>query len=256
MMSVKLVSPVRHRVGRAGMSLVEVIVASAVLAVIMLALVTITIPLARSSSDTTAALDMDTQARRLFGHIRPSLRCSGFGVSTAVDPTGGVFCFPLSTQSAPGVYAPTTTAGAMYLLEDVGVDSGPHVAGVDFNRLTYRTRKAPAANAKSADTDWSNKIRIYPELVGGRVVICEDTVNNNGNTVVTAKVVIDSSGVFSLRFQDGDGVGPPAVDGQNGDGSIAITLIAERPNPNRGLAGEPTVLRRAYTDRVILMNHQ
>lgn len=225
---------------RAGVSLLEILIASAMLAAIALALLMVTVPLTRLTSDTTVALEMDARARSFFGYLRPRLRQSGFGSSTVEDPTGGgTFCFPLVTSTGT-----SKVKGAMYLLEDTAID-----ADTDFDKLTFRCRTSPAAGAVSGDGDWSARNVIFLETTGGRLSISHTQVDGTGGTV-RPKLILESGDVSALRFVDGDNTLP------NGDGTIEVTLTLVRGNPNFGQAGEAREITRAYVDRVILMNRQ
>lgn len=61
-----------------GLTLTEVVISSAVLAAIMLALLSVTLPLSDASSSQAGALDMDRDAARVLARLREDLRRSGY----------------------------------------------------------------------------------------------------------------------------------------------------------------------------------
>jgi prepilin-type N-terminal cleavage/methylation domain-containing protein len=61
-----------------GMSLIEIVVASAILSVLALAMLTATVSLTRSTNVATVALDLDRDADRFLAEFRREVRTSGY----------------------------------------------------------------------------------------------------------------------------------------------------------------------------------
>lgn len=81
---------------RAGLTLVEVVVSSAILSLIALAIMAANAPLSRAASEVGVAFDMDRSAAKFLTQLRRELRQSGFNVSTntiSVDGTTGALTF-------------------------------------------------------------------------------------------------------------------------------------------------------------------
>jgi prepilin-type N-terminal cleavage/methylation domain-containing protein len=157
---------------RRGMTLIEIMVGSAVLAVIAVVLLSTVIPLTRFSADTTVALDMEQRARAFFGQLRPELRQSGF---------------------AAGV-APIGPNGAMYLLADTAID-----ADVLPDKLSFRRRTGPADNA------WSNTIVIRLDNSPGRLSIVREELDPATGNAVRPMVVLQTGDIDGLEFKEFDG---------------------------------------------------
>lgn len=81
---------------RSGLSLIEVVVSSAILSMIALAIMSANAPLTRTANEVSIAFDMDRAAGRFFTQLRREVRQSGFNVTTntiSVDGTTGALTF-------------------------------------------------------------------------------------------------------------------------------------------------------------------
>jgi prepilin-type N-terminal cleavage/methylation domain-containing protein len=85
----------RKRLGsRAGLSLIEVMVSSAILAGLALVLMAANVPLSKTSSEMGLAFEMDRSAARFLAELRRELRQSGYNYTSAL---GNVSTITVST---------------------------------------------------------------------------------------------------------------------------------------------------------------
>lgn len=110
-----------QRAARAGLTLIEVMVASAILSLLALVLMSATVPLSRVSSEAAIAQDMDRTAARVLAQLRRELRQTGwlntaarFG-ETALDQEGEILngsnqlMFQMRTGPADADWTSTVT---------------------------------------------------------------------------------------------------------------------------------------------------
>jgi prepilin-type N-terminal cleavage/methylation domain-containing protein len=75
----------KQRLGaRAGLTMIEVMVSSAILAGLALVLMAANVPLSKTSSEMGLAFEMDRSASRFLGELRRELRQSGYNYTTAL----------------------------------------------------------------------------------------------------------------------------------------------------------------------------
>lgn len=71
---------------RAGLTIIEVVISSTILALIALAVGYATLPLSRASSEITILMDMDRTAANILDQVRRELRQSGWDGTVAAEP--------------------------------------------------------------------------------------------------------------------------------------------------------------------------
>lgn len=104
--------------GAHGLTLIEVMVSSAILALLALAILSATVPMSDGSAELGAAIDMDRDAAKFMTQLRRELRQSGYQGATvhaAVSGGGSTLTFEMrqdpSTWSSSVVYSVTAAAG-------------------------------------------------------------------------------------------------------------------------------------------------
>lgn len=88
-----------------GLSILEIVVSMAILAFMVLILMTATMPMTRASAETTAHQDMDRLASRVLAEIRRELRQSGWdqsGGDHVTSPADGATANTLTFQARTG----------------------------------------------------------------------------------------------------------------------------------------------------------
>lgn len=81
---------------QSGLSLIEVVVSSAILSLIALAIMSANAPMSKAASEVGVAFDMDRSATKALTQLRRELRQSGYNVTTntvSVDGTTGALTF-------------------------------------------------------------------------------------------------------------------------------------------------------------------
>lgn len=132
---------------QSGLSLIEVMVSSAVLSMIALAIMSANAPLSRTASEAGVAFDMDRAAGKFLTQLRRELRQSGFNGTTStlsVDATTGALTFRMRGSFGSNL-ATNWDPPITYTLQSSAHDGGTYPDG------TTRFRVVRTQNGASWD---------------------------------------------------------------------------------------------------------
>lgn len=205
------------RGARRGMTLIEVVIATAVLAILVLATFAAAWPLTRATNTATLALDMDREARDFFAVLRREVRQSGWN----------------STGAAQWTTAPAFLTGSTGSVDRDGDGSATAANEANLPRqFTFRMRTGPL------DADWTPNTTYYSVVSDGR----RDVLRLRGDAATAANQTTVLRNVQELVFR-ADATAS----------TIEVILVLERNDPHATTA-DGRVIRRLYEERVNMQN--
>lgn len=211
-----------RRPAREGMTLVEVVIATAVLAVLVTATMAAAWPLARATNAATLALDMDREARDFLAQLRREVRQSGWR-----DPGGAQFTTTPAVTGGP-------FAGETWLAETGSIDRDGDGATTGTSEVALQRQLA--LRMRLTESTWGEWITYGSVPDGGR----RSVRRLRGSPAATAIQTTALRNVADLLFRE---VG----------GAIEVVLVLERNDPHAPAALGRTI-RRIYEERIDMQN--
>ncbi len=212
----------RRRRASRGLTVLEMLIATAVLALLILAVGSATIPLQRQASDSVLHLDQEQRARRILDGLRREVRQSGWNSDVAAAPM-----FALYPEGRPAGLAAITSR--LPLLD-----------------LRFRTGLGAA--------DWSEPVRFSVVRDGEfsgvpvptpRFVLVREADYDGDGAVEPNEALQIAGGISDLQLRQ-----PPGGKWLE----VALELTDPDPRWSGTRAGAPQPLRRTFLDRVEMRN--
>ncbi len=228
----------RHSFSRA-FSLLEVLVASAILAVLLLATASLMITLQRANAHTGASIDMDQQIRTVLTQLRSDIRQSGF------DSAGNS---QITLAPATGVVAQIRIRTGMDLAitnedgttTDIRTD---HTARLSQNwqrRVTYRLVEAATIPRPGGTLTTYDLLKTTEE-------------GDPLDPVATDVPIATNIAAFTLTdMTPNDGASPPVYTSPSLE--FEAVIEAARTNPDWSGGGTPEPIRFKLTERLRAYN--
>lgn len=224
---------------RSGLTLLEVVVSSALLALLVLVISAAVVPVNRVSKDSMVSLDMERTGRRVMAELRRELRQSG-------SSADGKRRWVIGETTVP------STTDPLLLLSEIETPLVGSTAdintGASMNLLAFQTRKD--LHAANEDENWTTtvvlkavKVGIFKNTPGAinrfRLVRAADL--NGDGTVQSSEEVTVAHGVSKFRVEEfGDG--------------LQVLLQLTEPNPIWIGGVVPTPYQKTFEDTIELLN--
>ncbi len=205
-----------------GVTLLEMVVSSAVLALLVLVVAGATIPLQRQAGETVLLVDQDERARRIMDPIRRELRQSGWNNDLVATPM-----FTIDPDGAAGDIAALTT---------------PTVVTGAKTLISFRVRTGLGTNA------WGPPIKLVAERVGDFEAV--------PGTIPEYRLlrVADMDGDGSDdALELARGISDMQIE-HRGAQYVYVRVQLTDPDPRRLGDGVPEPLQRDFFDQIELFN--
>lgn len=198
-----------------GMTLLEIVVASAIVAFLALVIMSATVPLSTQSTSSAIAQDMDRTAARVLAMVRRDLRLTGY------------------TEADAARFGKDA-------INDGDLSSSPP-------KMTFQRREDMNSNGWAGDdTDWSTNV-VYERVAGSPSVF-----SGVPGTINRYRLVRTHNGLQTVLAEDVEDVTFTVADG---DRYVIIILRLLRPDTTwRGGTDVPDPIRREYREQVEMMN--